>query len=212
MNELISILDMVGVGFFAVAGALAGGRKHMDLFGIVVVGSMSAIGGGTLRDILLGSHPVFWITAPHYFMIAALAAAATFFMARRHQPPPRMMKYADAAGLAVFTLIGFQKGFEVTQSYSIAVIMGVMTGVAGGIMRDVICDQIPLIFRREIYASSSLFGALLMVVSSRFFGNHILAVSISVLSILVIRLAAIRWHLSMPVFVLDDEGREGKGQ
>jgi uncharacterized membrane protein YeiH len=123
-----------------------------------------------------------------------------------------MMMYADAAGLAVFTLIGFQKGFTITQSYSIAIIMGVMTGVAGGIVRDVLCDEIPLIFRREIYASSSLFGAILLVVSSRFFGNHIMAVSISVLSILAIRLAAIHWKLSMPVFVLDDEGREGRGR
>jgi uncharacterized membrane protein YeiH len=209
MQDLATILDLVGVAFFAIAGALAAGRKHMDLFGVVVIGCVTAIGGGTLRDVLLGSHPVFWIAAPHYFMVAALAAAGTFFLARHRHPPARLMMYADAAGLAVFTLIGFQKGFLITQSYSIGIIMGVMTGVAGGIIRDVLCDEIPLIFRREIYASSSLFGAILLAVSSHFFGDHIVAISISLCSILAIRLAAIRWNLSMPVFVLDDKGREG---
>lgn len=209
MQNLAIAIDLVGVAFFAVAGALAAGRKHMDLFGVVVVGCVTAIGGGTLRDVLLGSYPVFWIAVPQYFMVAALAAAGTFFLARRYPPPPRMMMYADAAGLAVFTLIGFQKGFMITQSYSIGIIMGVMTGVAGGIIRDVLCDEIPLIFRREIYASSSLFGAILLAIASRFYEGNIVAVSISVFSILAIRLAAIRWNLSMPVFALDDEGREG---
>jgi uncharacterized membrane protein YeiH len=209
MHDPIVFFDLLGVVFFAIAGALSAGRKRMDLFGVVVVGCVTAIGGGTLRDVLLGSYPVFWIAAPHYFIIAALAAAGTFFMARRRQPPVRLMMYADAGGLALFTLIGFQKGLLITQSYSIGIIMGVMTGVAGGIIRDVLCDEIPLIFRREIYASSSLFGAILLAISSRLFGNHVVAVSISLLSILVIRLAAIRWKLSMPVFVLDQEAGQG---
>ncbi len=211
MQELVDILNLIGVAAFSIAGALAAGRKHMDLFGVVVVGCVTALGGGTLRDVLMGSYPIFWIAAPHNFMIAALAAACTFFLARHRSTAPRSVMYVDAAGLALFTLIGFQKGYAITQLYSVGIIMGVVTGVAGGIVRDVLCNEIPLIFRREIYASSSLFGAILLALSFRFFDENIIAVSISVFSILAIRLAAIRWKLSMPVFVLDDEGRESAG-
>jgi uncharacterized membrane protein YeiH len=207
MHDPILIFDHVGVVFFAIAGALAAGRKRMDLFGVVVVGCVTAIGGGTLRDVLLDV-PVFWIATPRYFLLAAAAAAATFFFGRWRRPAPKLMMYADAGGLALFTVIGFQKGFEVTQSYSVSVVMGVATGVAGGIMRDVLAGQIPLIFRREIYASASLCGAVLLALASRFWGIGVLSVSISVAATLAIRLSAIRWHLSLPVFALDD-GIEG---
>lgn len=204
MHDPIIFFDLLGIAFFAVAGALSAGRKRMDLFGVVVVGCVTALGGGTLRDVLLGSYPVFWIAAPHYFLLGASAAAGTFFMARWRRPAPRLMMYADAVGLAVFTVIGFKKGFEVTQSYSVAIVMGIATGVVGGIARDVLAGEIPLIFRREIYASASLCGALLLALGSHLFGFGLLAVSISVTATLAIRLSAIRWKLALPVFVLDD--------
>jgi len=204
MNTSILLFDLAGVVFFAIAGALAAGRKRMDLFGVVVVGCVTALGGGTVRDLLLGSHPVFWVSAPYYFWVAATAAAGTFFMGRWRRPAPKVMMYADAGGLALFTVIGFQKGFEVTQSYSISIIMGVTTGVVGGIVRDVLADEIPLIFRREIYASASLCGAGILALLVHLFGYGPLAVTISVCITLAIRLSAIRWKLSLPVLVLDD--------
>ncbi len=204
MYDLIFLIDMVGVAFFSIAGALSAGRKRMDLFGVLVLGCVTALGGGTLRDVVLGAYPVFWIDVPSYFLLAIVAAACTFFMARRWRPPLRLMMYADAGGLAVFTVIGFHKGFLVSQSYGVAVIMGVTTGVVGGIIRDVLSGEIPLIFRREIYASASLCGAVVLALVSRFFEFGLLAISISVFVALAIRLSAIRWNISLPVFVLDD--------
>jgi uncharacterized membrane protein YeiH len=204
MLNLAAFFDLVGVAFFSIAGSLAAGRKRMDLFGVVVVGCVTAVGGGTLRDLLLGADPVFWIAAPHYILVAAAAAACTFFLARRLRPPARIMMYADAAGLAVFTVIGCQKGFEVSHSHGIAIVMGITTGVAGGIVRDVLCDEIPLIFRREIYALASLSGAVLFALVSRLSENTLWAVAVSISATLAIRLSAIRRHLSLPVLVLDD--------
>lgn len=203
MHDPIFVIDLAGVAFFATAGALAAGRKRMDLFGVVVVGCVTALGGGTLRDTLLDA-PVFWIVSPCYFLLAALAAAGTFFFARWRRPAPKLMMYADAVGLAVFTVIGFHKGIAVTGCSSVAVVMGVSTGVAGGIVRDVLAGEIPLIFRREIYASASLSGALLLALVSPFWGVGVLSISLSIITTLAIRLSAIRWNLSLPVFALDD--------
>jgi len=204
MHDLTFLFDMLGVAFFAIAGALSAGRKRMDLFGVLVLGCVAALGGGTLRDVILGAYPIFWIEAPYYFVLAVVAAACTFFMARRWRPPVRLMMYADAGGLAVFTVIGFQKGFLVSQSYGVAIVMGVVTGVVGGIVRDVLSGEVPLIFRREIYASASLCGAVFLALVSRFYEFGPLAVAISVSATLAIRLSAIRWKISLPVFVLDD--------
>lgn len=209
MHSLAAFFDLVGVAFFAIAGALAAGRKHMDIFGVVVVGCVTAIGGGTLRDLLLGVDPVFWIAAPHYVWITAAAAVCTFFLAKRLRPAAKVMMYADAAGLALFTLIGYQKGYDVTQSHGIGIVMGITTGVAGGIVRDVLCGEIPLIFRREIYASASLCGAAVLALVLQTTGNGLLAAALSLSVTLGIRLSAIRWNLSLPVFVLDREPGQG---
>ena len=151
MGPLIHILDLVGTGVFAITGALAAGRKRMDVFGVVVLGCVTALGGGTLRDLILGIRPVFWISGTHYLVVAAIAAMGTYLLARRGSLPTIGLVYLDAVGLAVFTIIGFQKGFHVTHEYSIAIVMGVMTGVFGGIIRDVLSAEVPLIFRREIF-------------------------------------------------------------
>lgn len=205
MGDMTLFIDMVGVSFFAIAGALAAGRKHMDLFGVIVLGCVTAIGGGTVRDIILGAYPVFWVEDPRFFLVAVVSAIGTFALARRRMLPVRFMMYADAAGLAVFTVLGFQKGFLLTQSYGIGIIMGVMTGVVGGIIRDVLSDEIPLIFRREIYASASLSGAIILALISHFYGSGFVAIVVAVLTVLTIRLVAIRWNISLPVFALDAE-------
>ncbi|MCL5104320.1 MAG: trimeric intracellular cation channel family protein [Armatimonadetes bacterium] len=202
---MIYLLDLLGVAIFAVTGALAAGRKRMDIFGIVVVAIVTALGGGTLRDIILGSRNVLWVCNPTYVIVAAAAALATFVY-------PRFIKYSqlvllvfDAFGLAVFTVIGCQKALEANvSSYIIAVLMGVMTGVAGGIGRDVLCGEIPLILRREVYATASLVGGVLFVGMSRLGVNKACTTVVAASMVLVVRLAAIRFGLSLPVFVTMD--------
>ena len=142
--ELVTyILDLVGTAIFAITGALAAGRKRMDIFGVVVLGCVTALGGGTLRDVILGDHPVFWISDTTYLVVAVIVAIGTFVFAQRWRLPATALMYPDAAGLAVFTVIGFQKGFHATHVYGIAIVMGVTTGVAGGIIRDVLSGEIP---------------------------------------------------------------------
>lgn len=206
MDLVMHMLDLVGTAIFAVTGALAAGRKQMDVFGVVVLGCVTALGGGTLRDVILGSQPVFWISDTRYLAAAAIAAIGTFVLARRRKLPEMILMYADAAGLAVFTVIGFQRGFHATHMHSIAIVMGVTTGVAGGILRDVLSGEIPLILRREVYASASLCGAGLFALLSHLQALNSFNVSAAVLTTLAIRLAALHWNLSLPLFRLEEDG------
>ena len=205
MDFLTNLLDLVGTAVFAITGALAAGRKRMDIFGVVVLGCVTALGGGTLRDLILGDLPVFWISSSHYLAIAAIAALATFVLAQRWRLPEIALMYADAVGLAIFTVIGFQKGFYITHDYSIAIVMGMTTGVVGGILRDVLSGEIPLIFRREIYSSASLCGAAVLTLLVHFQLPNAFSVSAAVLTTLAIRFAALHWNLALPQFPFDED-------
>lgn len=197
---LIHILDLAGTAVFAMAGALAAGRKQMDLFGAVVLGLATALGGGTIRDVTLSIHPVFWVADPIYIIVATAAALVAFFAARQVTGRGRWLMVADAFGLALFTVIGTQKAMSVGAPATICVIMGMMTGVAGGMIRDVLAGEIPLILRREIYATASLAGAVAYAVLSVWCPDAPCAIVPAMLVTLGLRLAAIRWNLSLPVF------------
>lgn len=197
---MIYTLDLIGTAIFAITGALAAGRKRMDVFGVVVLGCVTALGGGTLRDVILGNYPVFWVSDTTYLKVAVIVAISTFVLVQRWRLPTIFLIYADAVGLAVFTVIGFQKGFIATHVYSISIVMGVTTGVVGGIIRDVLSAEIPLILRREIYASASLGGGALLALLSYLQLSSFFTVSAAVLTTLVIRLAALHWQLSLPLF------------
>ncbi len=202
---MIYQLDLIGTAVFATAGVLSAGGKRMDLFGVVVVAMVSALGGGTLRDVILDVNPVFWVADPLYLYIAALAALLTFYAATHvSRIPPAIFLVADALGLAVFTIIGAHKAFDLGAPYIVVVIMGIMTGVAGGMLRDVLCAQIPLVLRREIYATACLVGGLMFVVLAHFHAPQSLLIPLPAAAVLVVRLAAIYWQVSLPVF---DEGR-----
>ena len=197
---MIYLLDLFGVAVFAIAGSLAAGKKHMDLFGVVVLALATALGGGTLRDVVLGAYPVFWISDPTYLLVGSIASLLTFWAASVIKLPIKLLQIADAFGLAVFTVIGTQKALGLGTSPVISVIMGMMTGVAGGMIRDILSGEIPLILRAEIYATASLCGALVFVVSYRFFPSGNIVLLISVLVTLALRLSAIHWKLSLPSF------------
>lgn len=201
---MIYWLDLFGVAVFAVTGALAAGRKNLDLFGVVVLGLVTALGGGTLRDSILGATPVFWITDPGYVLVATLAALLTVAWARLGRLPRGMLPVADAIGLATFTVIGTQKALGLGVSPGIAVIMGVMTGVVGGMIRDLLCGEVPLVLRKEIYATACLFGAVVFIVVGKLFPLEALNTWIAVAAVLSLRLAAIRWNLSLPLFVHEE--------
>ena len=210
--NLIDLFDFVGTAVFAVTGALAAGNKRMDVFGVVVLGGVTALGGGTLRDVILGVQPVFWIADTSYLWVAALAAAVTFFSSRYWALHQKTLLYADALGLATFTIIGFQRGFEATGLYSVGVVMGVMTSVVGGMVRDALAGDVPLILRREIYASASLGGAALYALLWSLAVPELFAALAAALLTLGVRLAAIRRNLSLPILQLEDERGDAAGR
>ena len=151
---VLYILDVVGVTVFAVSGALAAGRQHLDLLGVLVIAMVTALGGGTLRDVLLDRSPVFWIQQPDYLIVVLGAGLLTILYTRYFKPPQRALLIADAGGLALFSISGAQIA-EAAQLHSLVIIlMGTCTGVVGGVIRDVLLVEIPIILRRgNIYAT-----------------------------------------------------------
>lgn len=201
---MIYLLDLFGTVVFAIAGSLAAGKKKMDLFGVLVVAFATALGGGTLRDVILGAYPVFWISNTMYIFAAFCASVLTFGLARVFAGRNKMLQIADAFGLAVFTVIGTQKAAALGASPIICVIMGMTTGVAGGMIRDLLSGEIPLILRAEIYATASLCGAAIFIALSYLFPSENINISVSIAVTLTLRLAAIHWRLSLPVFSVKD--------
>lgn len=197
---MFHLLDLFGTAVFAASGALAAGRKHLDLFGVLVLAIVTAIGGGTLRDLTLGLTPVFWIQAPAYLWIASAAGLVTVLLARYRWLHRDFLPIADAIGLATFCVIGAERALAAGVHPATAVLMGVMTGVFGGMIRDVLCGEVPLVLRKELYATAALAGSLIMVVLSQILPGMAIAAWAGLLTALGLRLAAIRWQLGLPVF------------
>lgn len=192
------VLDLFGVAVFAVSGALTAGRKRMDLFGVVVIAVITALGGGTVRDVLLDRHPVLWIGDPAYLIVAVAAAGATLAYARFFRPPGPSLLVADAFGLAVFTYIGAQTAHGAGVPVPIVLLMGTITGVAGGVIRDVLCAEVPLILRREIYATAAIAGATVFVgLTALGLAGPLVALP-TVATVFGLRLTALRLDLHVP--------------
>jgi uncharacterized membrane protein YeiH len=203
--QIIYAFDLFGVAVFAISGSLAAGRKHMDAFGVIVLGLVTAIGGGSLRDTLLDAGPVFWVDDPTYLLVAVASSMLTFLAVRAISVPWRGLLISDAIGLAVFMAIGTAKAIDITDSPSVAIVMGVMTGVAGGMIRDVLSAEVPLILRKEIYATAALCGSFTYVILNHLELSDITCLTVSATTTLLIRLAAITWGFSLPVFKSKDD-------
>jgi uncharacterized membrane protein YeiH len=190
---------------FAISGALAAGRKSLDWLGVAVVAVVTAIGGGTLRDLLLDRHPIFWIADPTYLVVCLAATAITLVYVHLRIPAIRALFVADALGLAFFTIGGVQIAQQAGLSGLLAVLMGVITGVAGGVARDVLCAEIPLILRRgQLYASAAIAGAVLYLLLERSGLPRDTAALAGMAAIAIVRFAAIVWRLELPVLSLED--------
>ena len=203
-DDVLYGLDLFGTVIFAISGALAAGRRHMDLFGMLVIATVTAVGGGTVRDLLLDRHPVFWISDLTYLGVIAPSALVTFGYTSYFRPPRNALPIADAFGLAVFTVVGAKVAIGMGTAPVIVVLMGAVTGTVGGMVRDVLCDETPLILRREIYATASLLGggAYVLLHATRL--PEPLVSSATVILVFSIRLAALRWHLHLPSFRIGD--------
>jgi uncharacterized membrane protein YeiH len=195
-------LEHFAVAVCAISGVLAAAGRGVDLFGVLVLALVTAVGGGTIRDVCLGAEPVFWIQNPSVTVTALLTALATFVVARFWKMPLRALLVADAVGLAMFTIVGAEKSLQYQESGIIAVILGVITGVAGGIIRDVLCRELPLVFRQEtfLYATAATIGSVAYVLLYRFAPAVPMPGLVGMIVILLLRLAAIVWRWRLPVF------------
>lgn len=192
-----SVLDWLGIIAFTVTGALVASRKRMDVVGFVVMGTVTGVGGGTLRDVLLGL-PVFWVGEPAYLVTCALAAIVVFFAAPIPQSRYRYVLWLDAIGLALFAVTGAEKALHAQAGAIVAVAMGVVTATVGGIVRDVLGGESPVILSREIYASAALAGAATLVVLIAARAPREVAVGSGFAIALFIRGAALRYGWSLP--------------
>jgi len=200
MNELLYWLDLFGIVVFALSGALMAGRYKLDPFGVVVLASVTAIGGGTIRDVILDT-PVFWITNTIYLYVILITAVLTILIIRRPKRiPKRFLLIADAFGLALFAVLGTEKALSLGVPVTVAVIMGTITGVAGGMIRDVLCNVIPMILRQEIYATAAILGGSLFALFQHLGWPEDIALITAMLGALTLRLAAIYWQVSLPAF------------
>ena len=205
--SLLTFLEHSSVAASAISGAVAARGRQVDLFGVLVLAFVASFGGGTIRDVCLGDTPVLWIRDSSLVVTAIIAALVTFVVARfRDLPLPGwLLELADAIGLALFAIMGTQKALEQFQATALAsVALGTVTGVAGGLLRDVLLNEIPLVFRKEIrlYATAAAVGAAVYVLLVKFAAPLPAPwpFLISASTILALRLAAVRWKLVLPEF------------
>jgi uncharacterized membrane protein YeiH len=154
---LVTTLDMIGVAVFAVTGALVASRKQMDIVGFIFLGTVTGIGGGTVRDLVLGVTPVFWVKDPTYLLVCVGCSVLTFFVAHMFKSRLRLLIWLDAVGLALFCVLGAEKALA--HGPVVAAAMGVVTATMGGMIRDILGGESPVILRRDIYATAALVGA-----------------------------------------------------
>lgn len=200
MNDLQHVLELLGTFFFAISGALAIQDDHDDLFGAGFMGFITAIGGGTLRDIMLGSYPLVWVGDASflYAVLAGVILAYVFF--KQLIKLRRTFIFFDTLGISFFTILGVEKALRLGLSPEVAAIMGMFTAVMGGVIRDVLTNETPVLFRKEIYATACLAGAIVYLFFHAIDLDRNLNMVLSISIIFTIRIAAIRFKLSLPTF------------
>lgn len=203
MQNIFYWSDLFGTAVFAFSGVLMAGRLRMDGFGVIVLATVTAIGGGTIRDLIIGADKVFWTVDTLYLWVILVTALVGQYIAKLPKRLPwYILPLADAFGLATFTIIGAEKALNHGFSGMVAVMMGVITGVAGGVIRDVLAREIPMVLQREIYATACVLGGIIYTCALMFEMAPLLATVLGFCGTLFLRIAAIRWHLSLPIFAL----------
>ncbi|AOY01499.1 trimeric intracellular cation channel family protein [Jeongeupia sp. USM3] len=197
---MLSTIYLIAITAEAMTGALAAGRRNMDLFGVLVIAFLTALGGGTVRDIVLGHYPIGWTQHPEYIWLVLSAGLFTVLVARFMHHLGKIFLILDALGLIAFTLIGCEVALKMSYHPTVVIMAGMTTGIAGGVLRDILCSRVPVVFRHELYASVSLLVALSYLGLGELKVQHDVNVLMSFALGLVIRLCAIYRGWRLPVF------------
>lgn len=203
--SLFSTFDLLGTIAFAISGALAAMTRKLDLFGIFIIAFVTAVGGGTVRDVLIGNTPVMWMENTFYiYLISVITFLAIVFRRKINHLKTSLFLF-DTIGLGVFTITGVEAGIENGLSPIISVALGAITGTFGGVIRDILCNEIPVIFRKEIYATACIVGALAYVILYDLNVDHDVIYIITSLIVISIRLVVVKYKIALPTFSLDPE-------
>lgn len=194
------VVYLIAITAEAMSGALAAGRRNMDVFGVVVIAFVTALGGGTIRDMVLGNYPVGWTQHPEYVYLVIAAGLLTTVVARYLHRLKRVFLLLDAMGLIAFSVIGCSVAQSLGYAAVVSIMAGMLTGISGGILRDVLCNQVPVVFRRELYASVSLTVCVLFLLLQRVPMNPDVGIALCFAAGLAFRLLAIHFKWRLPVF------------
>lgn len=192
------VLDILGTIAFAISGALMAMNKKMDPFGVFIIAFVTAVGGGTLRDVLIGKQPVIWMNDITYIFLIGFAVLIAILFRKKLRHLQKSLFLFDTIGLGIFTITGTEIGINANFHPIISIALGTMTACFGGVIRDILCNNIPILFRKEIYATACIFGSIAFIVLNNFnIDQSIVYVSTSLI-VIAIRLVAVKYHLSLP--------------
>ena len=205
MNEVVTIIDIIGTFVFALSGASTAMSKKLDPFGVFIIAFVTAIGGGTLRDVLVGRTPVFWMDHSIYVYIIILSTIFSVIFKEKIGYLRKTLSLFDTIGLAIFTVIGIEVGTKYGLNPVIVISLGIMTGSFGGVIRDILVNEIPVVFSKEVYATASLVGGMFYMGGQYFEFDKLWNQLISISVIIIIRLVAVKYELALPSFYNEDK-------
>lgn len=203
--SIFNILDILGTIAFAISGALAAMDRRLDLFGIFIVAFVTASGGGTLRDILIGDTPVNWMQNTVYIYLIGIVTVLAIIFRNKINYLKKSLFLFDTIGLGVFTITGVEIGIRSGLDPIISIALGAMTGTFGGVLRDILCNEIPVIFRKEIYATACIVGGLVFVIMHSLGAKLDVIYITTALIIIGIRLAVVKYHISLPYYYISEK-------
>ncbi|MDF1517388.1 MAG: trimeric intracellular cation channel family protein [Lutibacter sp.] len=194
------VLDILGTIAFATSGALVAINKKMDPFGVFIISFVTAVGGGTLRDVLIGKQPVIWMNNITYIFLICISFIIAIIFRKKLRYLQKSLFLFDTIGLGIFTITGTEIGINANFHPIISIALGTITACFGGVIRDILCNEVPVLFRKEIYATACILGSIAFIVLSHFNVDQTIIYVSTSLIVIAIRLVAVKYHLSLPTF------------
>ena len=192
------VIDILGTVAFAISGVLVAMEKKLDLFGVLIIAFVTAVGGGTLRDLLIGNTPVGWMTTSSYILTISITVITAILFVKQLRYFRKSLFLFDTIGIGLYTMVGVEKGLNAGLSPVICIILGTITASFGGVIRDILCNEIPVIFRKEVYATICILGGIIYFILIQFPMDTTYAYIAAILSIIVMRLLAVKLKISLP--------------